>query len=194
MFATMALPIAGADARADADRFAAALEAELGDLLRFCRFLCRAEEEARDLVQEVALRALRRREEFQGDSLRPYLFRIAANAHKNRRRFAFVRRFTGSMDAPGPNDSPPLSERLAGRDTPADESLEAGQARGQALAALERVPEPFRTALALRELHDLSYAEIAETLGVEIGTVRSRIARGREALREEYFKTPETKP
>ena len=183
---SMSTPLAGL-AAADPDRFAAALEGEVEDLFRFCRFLCRDEEEARDLSQEVMLRALRRAKDFRGGILRPYLFRIAVNAHKNRRRFRFVRRFTASLDADGPGDLPPLSERIAADGPGAGETLELDEQKRFALLALDRVPEPFRTALALREIHDLSYAEIAEYLSVEVGTVRSRIARGRDALREAYF-------
>lgn len=182
----MTIPLAGAETRAVPSRFAAALEAEIGDVFRFARFLCRDEETARDLTQEVMLRALRREDEFRGERLRPYLFRIAVNAHKNRRRFNFVRRFVGSLDAAGPDGQAPLSERLGDPAAASDLSLEERQTRQQALVALTRVPEPFRTALVLRELHDMSYTEIAAALEVEVGTVRSRIARGREALRAAF--------
>ncbi len=187
MAAIMTHPLAGAADTPDADRFAAALEGELADLLRFCRFLCRDDEEARDLTQEVMLRALRRAGQFRGGALRPYLFRIAVNARKNRRRFSFVRRLTGSLDADGPGDLPPLGERLAAPGHGAADDLELDEQKRRAMLALDRVPEPFRTALALREIHDLSYSEIADYLEIEVGTVRSRIARGRDALREAFF-------
>ena len=182
----MSMPLTGAAAAAPS-RFAAALEAEIPELFRFARFLCRDEEEARDLTQEVMLRALRREDEFRGANLKPYLFRICVNARKNRRRFSFVRRFVSSLDAPGPGDSAPMSERLGDPAAGPELSLEERQTRLQALRALTAVPEPFRTTLVLRELHEMSYIEISLALEVEVGTVRSRIARGREALKAAFF-------
>jgi RNA polymerase sigma-70 factor (ECF subfamily) len=186
MTLAMSLPLTGA-AEAAPSRFARELEAEIPEVFRFARFLCRDEEEARDLTQEVMLRALRREAEFRGASLRPYLFRICVNARKNRRRFNFVRRFVGSLDQSGSDDLPPLSERLGdGADGP-ELQLERRQTKDRALQALAAVPEPFRTTLVLRELHEMSYVEISVALEVEVGTVRSRIARGREALKAAFF-------
>jgi len=68
-----------------------------------------------------------------------------------------------------------------------DSKIRAAQTRQQALRALGAVPEPFRTTLVLRELHEMSYVEISLALEVEVGTVRSRIARGREALKAAFF-------
>ena len=70
--------------------------------------------------------------------------------------------------------------------SPEDEVLRKAEI-GQVRAAIEAIPEPFREAIVLRELEDMSYSEIAEVSGVPIGTVMSRLARGRAMLAKELL-------
>ena len=140
--------------------------------------------DASDVVQEVFLKVFRNIEHFRGDStLRTWVYRIAVNESHNRRRWLFRHRRgeTGIEDSFEDNESreKPLMDS---RETPFDFTMnrEAQILLEEGLAAINPV---FRSALVLREIEDMSYDEIAEILEVSIGTVKSRIMRGREALR-----------
>ena len=127
--------------------------------------------DAEDLVQETFLRAHRALDRFEeGTNARAWLHtilqRVRTDAFRRRRR----RPETVELVGEGPAIRPAQDALASGR-----EDLE------RALAAL---PESFRTAVVLRDLQELSYAEIAATLGVPVGTVMSRIHRGRALLRE----------
>lgn len=144
------------------------------------------EAETCDVVQEVFIKVFRGVASFrERSSLRTWIYRIAVNeAHNRRRWFARHGRHEVSLDseseqcgrgldsAPDPARSP--YDRVADRET-------------QALIqqALARIRPVFRAALVLRDIENLSYEEIAEILQVSLGTVKSRIVRGREALRRE---------
>ena len=135
-------------------------------------------EEASDLTQEVFLRVYRHLGSFGGrSSLKTWVFRIAINHCRDR--LSRWRPLTqpigddlgeGEVAYPDPARGP---EELA---VAADEGR-------RVTAALARLPQAFREAVALRDIEGLSYEEIADVLGVRIGTVRSRIARGRDQLR-----------
>jgi RNA polymerase sigma-70 factor (ECF subfamily) len=139
--------------------------------------------EALDLSQEVFLRVFRTIHSFRGQSaLRTWIYRIVVNQARNRQRW-WRRRHRGQQvslddhlrdhgDVPGTNalDSP---DRLLGRKELAE----------RIRAALDRLPFDQKTALVLREIDGLSYEEIGFSLGVAVGTVKSRLARAREALR-----------
>ncbi|HEY4580022.1 MAG TPA: sigma-70 family RNA polymerase sigma factor [Candidatus Acidoferrales bacterium] len=140
--------------------------------------------EAADVTQEVFLRAFRGIGGFrQGSSLKTWLYRIAVRQALNHRRWSWRHlRQQSSMDAEtGKNGL--CAEFKAPGASPFDElaSREVQQAVRQALG---RVAENFRTAVILRDLEGLAYEEIAEVLDVSVGTVKSRILRGRRALRE----------
>ena len=135
-------------------------------------------EEAADLTQEIFLRVYRHLGSFGGrSSLKTWIFRIAVNHCRDR-----LSRWR------------PLTQPL-GEDVGEGEVVYADPSRGPeelAMAAdegrrvaegLARLPPVFREAVVLRDIEGLSYEEIAEVLGVRIGTVRSRIARGRDQLR-----------
>lgn len=136
-------------------------------------------EEARDLTQETFLQAFRAIATFRGEaSLRTWLYRIAVNQARNRRRWWRRRRRdeTVSLDAPGESGIP-----VAAGD-PEQTALQ--REREQALhAALHALAEPFREVVVLRDIEGLSYEEIAATLEISLGTVKSRLARGRAELR-----------
>jgi RNA polymerase sigma-70 factor (ECF subfamily) len=133
---------------------------------------------AADLSQEVFLRVHRHLAKFRGhSSLRTWIYRITVNHCRSRLRRRQLA--TRSLAAEG--------ERAAWLPDPRRGPEERAVAEDQGrlvTAALRELPVPFREAVVLRDLEGLAYEEIAEVLGVRIGTVRSRIARGRRQLRE----------
>jgi RNA polymerase sigma-70 factor (ECF subfamily) len=163
----------------------AALEELLGQLApqvhAVCRRLCRDPFDAQDAAQEALVAVARGLPRFEGRSeLSTWVHRITTNAcHDELRR----RR---RRPAPLAHD---LDEDLAGappaaaRDAadPAQQAVRA-EARRELAAALDALPEEFRVAVVLRDVADLEYAAIAEITSVPVGTVRSRIARGRARL------------
>jgi RNA polymerase sigma-70 factor (ECF subfamily) len=141
-------------------------------------------DEAVDLSQEVFLRVFRTIHRFRGQSsLRTWIYRIAVNQARNRHRF-WRRRHRA--------DQVSLDEHLAthgefvseGDATP-ERVLAQKELAARLQAALDRLPFDQRTAIVLREIDGLSYDEIAFSLGLAIGTVKSRLTRARQALRLE---------
>jgi RNA polymerase sigma-70 factor, ECF subfamily len=136
-------------------------------------------EDADDLTQDVFLRAYRGLARFRAQAPpRAWLAAIADNAIKNkyRSRSRFRRIFA----------SDPTSDALADRATRAEgpeENARAGESRGTVQDALSKLPIEFRLPIVLRDLEEWSYDEIAASLELPIGTVKSRIARGRGQLR-----------
>jgi RNA polymerase sigma-70 factor (ECF subfamily) len=134
-------------------------------------------EEAADLTQEIFLRIFRHLGSFGGRStLKTWVFRIAINHCRDRLSRHFVA--TTSIDD-SEESGVPLADPGRG-----PEALAVAADEGRRVAeGLSRILPVFREAVVLRDLEGLSYDEIAEVLGVRVGTVRSRIARGREQLR-----------
>ena len=142
--------------------------------------------EACDVVQEVFLKVFRNVGAFRGQStLKTWIYRITVNeAHNARRWFFRHRRAEVELDN-NPDESRSWKEIIPDRSrSPFDEAFDSEQ-HIMIEAALKRINPIFREAVALRDISDLAYEEIAEILGVSLGTVKSRILRGRDALREE---------
>ena len=142
--------------------------------------------EACDVVQEVFLKVFRNVGSFRGQStLKTWIYRITVNeAHNARRWFFRHRRAEVELDK-NPEESRNWKEIIPDRGrSPFEEAFDSEQ-HIMIEAALKRINPIFREAVALRDISDLAYEEIAEILGVSLGTVKSRILRGREALREE---------
>lgn len=148
--------------------------------------------DAADTTQEVFLKVFRGIHKFHGDSsLKTWLYRIALHEAANQKRWWC--RHKGretSMDAQlSPAEGSHFSTLSLG-DTLVDEAASPfdDAAQEEVRATVERelsnVAEPYRTTLILRDIEDLSYEEIAEVLQISIGTVKSRLVRGREALRK----------
>lgn len=140
--------------------------------------------DAADVAQEVFLKVFRNLEGFRNQSsLRTWIYRIAVNEAHNRRRWSFRHR-RGEISLEEFFDHSESRERplVDASESPFDFAMnqEAQLLMEEGLAAVSPV---FRAALVLRELDELSYEEIAEVLDVSVGTVKSRILRGREALR-----------
>ena len=144
-------------------------------------------EEARDLTQETFLRAFQSINRFRGDaSLKTWIYRIAINQARNRWRWWRRRKrdVTVSLDATDDQRQQPLAATLPNENglTPEQETL-AREREAQLRDALLNLRSSYREAVILRDVEGFSYEEIAETLQISIGTVKSRISRGRLELR-----------
>jgi RNA polymerase sigma-70 factor (ECF subfamily) len=160
-----------------------------GDVYALLVRLTSDAEEARDLTQETFLRAFQSINRFRGEaSLKTWIYRIAINQARNRWRWWRRRRrdVTVSLDATDDHRERPLSATL-----PTDNSLSpeqetlARERESQLREALLGLRSSFREAVVLRDVEGFSYEEIAATLQISIGTVKSRIARGRLELRRQ---------
>lgn len=146
-------------------------------------------EEAKDLTQETFLRAFQNIDRFRGDaSLRTWIYRIAINQARNRWRWWRRRRrdATVSIDATDERFETPLAATLSNKNaaSPEQETL-ARERQTQLRDALRGLRRSYREAVVLRDVEGFSYEEIAQTLQISIGTVKSRISRGRLELRKQ---------
>jgi len=161
-------------------RFESMVMPHLDAAYNLARWLTRNDHDAEDVVQEAFMRALRYFDAMKGSEARPWLLRIVRNTcftwlEKNR-----------PADVVPLDDSEEGSAQMAAAadyDTPEVILLQSAN-RKLVNQALEELPVGFREVLVMRELEDLSYKEIAHIAGVPIGTVMSRLARGREMLRK----------
>ena len=146
--------------------------------------------DAADTTQEVFLKVFRGMKYFHGQSsLKTWIYRIAIHEASNRRRWWFRHKSKETSVEPGEASSEhtPLAaentafvdKRKSPFDNVADHELKA-----RVEEELRKVAEPYRTAVVLRDVEELSYEEIAEITQTSLGTVKSRITRGRDALRK----------
>jgi RNA polymerase sigma-70 factor (ECF subfamily) len=155
------------------------------------RYLSRDPTIAEDAVQDAMLRAFRAFAQFRGGSARAWLFTIVRNCCRTAQAgragaMALVVHESGLSEE--------AAAQLASHPDPAptpEEEVQRKDTIGRVRTAIEAIPEPFREAVVLRDLEDLSYAEIAEVTGVPIGTVMSRLARGRAVLAKELLPSSE---
>jgi RNA polymerase sigma-70 factor, ECF subfamily len=157
--------------------------ASLDSLYRTARRLSRDRADAEDLVQDTYLKAFRAADRFEpGTNLRAWLFTILHNTARNRFRDRARDLVAADSDAvDSAADAPPPGSALQAVDTPETRLLRETLAP-QLQAAVDALPEAFREAVWLRDVEEFSYAEIAQMLDVPIGTVMSRISRGRRLL------------
>src|ERR1700723_4089857 len=146
--------------------------------------------DAADTTQDVFLKVFRGMNHFHGESsLKTWIYRIALHEAANRRRWWFRHKAQETSIEPLESDrlSPgecSMQSALTDRgDSPFDCAAHR-QVQRRVDEALRKVPEPYRTTLILRDLEDMSYEEISEVLEISLGTVKSRLTRGREALRQ----------
>jgi RNA polymerase sigma-70 factor (ECF subfamily) len=155
-------------------------------LYNFARWLAHDQNDAEDLVQETYLKALRGFGSFQpGTNFRAWIYRILRNTFLSSR-LTVERRMTVAMDEE--EDSPALPTTFS---TP-DSLLIERSCNDAVQSAIEQLPVIFREVILLCDVEDASYRGIAEILSIPIGTVMSRLARARRALRESLQKTPGT--
>jgi RNA polymerase sigma-70 factor (ECF subfamily) len=143
-------------------------------------------EEARDLTQETFLRAFQSIDRFRGEAdLRTWIYRIAINQARNRWRWWRRRRrdSTVSLDAThGQSDQTLLSTLAESSENPEQQTL-AHEREVVLREALQKIGRAYRETVILRDIEGFAYEEIATTLGINVGTVKSRLARGRQELR-----------
>jgi RNA polymerase sigma factor (sigma-70 family) len=167
-----------------ARRFREAALPHLDDVYTLSRYLLRNEADADDAAQECYLRALRHFDTFRGPEIKPWLFAILRNICRGE--FARRTRNTLAMDdtTDDAEDAAPLwQEEQASPETEMLHQRDAETAR----RLVAELPEPFREAIVLREINDLSYQQIADVVGAPIGTVMSRLARARSMLRQAWI-------
>lgn len=152
--------------------------------------------ETADIVQEVFLKVFRKIDTFRGEcSLKTWIYRIAVHEAYNRRRwFKRHRQQETALDSGGDDEALNYMDVLPdpGR-SPFQVTLDH-ETRERIEGALTHLKPVYRTAVVLRDIEELSYEEIATILDTNLGTVKSRIVRGREALREALTTGRETKP
>jgi RNA polymerase sigma-70 factor, ECF subfamily len=148
--------------------------------------------DACDVVQEVFLKVFRGVGAFrEQSSLRTWIYRIAVNeAHNHRRWFVRHCRYEVSLENDRPEHANSLEYAPDPGRSPFDHALNS-EHRTLIERALTNINPVFRTAVVLRDIQNLSYEEIAEILQISLGTVKSRILRGREALRRELTQRPD---
>ena len=173
--------------RGDRSAFETIVETYSGPLFTLTYRLAGNREDAQDLYQDVLLKVYRSLDRFRGEaSLRTWIFRIAVNAAKNRARFwSRVKRGPAlSLDAAEEDGRPP-SERLPDPRPGPEGSAYGGEIQARVQQELDRLPWGQRAVIVLRDVDGMEYREIARTLDISLGTVKSRLARGRDALRRE---------
>src|SRR5215831_7621003 len=159
-------------------RFQAQVLPHLDAAYRFARWLARSSGDAEDIVQEAFLRAFRGFDGLRGSDVKAWLLTIVRNCHATALR---QRERHAAETLPEEGAAQPLASE------PDPESDSIGRDEQRLLGRLiARLPQEHREALLLRELEDLSYREIAAVTQVPIGTVMSRLARARAALRVLY--------
>jgi len=142
--------------------------------------------DAEDVVQETFLRAWRGLEKFRGESsLKTWLYAIALNRVRARRgALARLRARFGVGEKPGADPDFSLVDGLTDSGFSPEENAMRAEERRRLRKAVHALSEEFRLAVVLRDLEGLSYDEVAAVLSVPIGTVRSRLARGRALIKE----------
>jgi RNA polymerase sigma-70 factor, ECF subfamily len=146
--------------------------------------------DAADTTQDVFLKVFRGMKHFQGESsLKTWIYRIALHEAANRRRWWFRHKAQETSIEPVESDrlSPSECSMQTALTDQADSPFDCAvqrQVQRRVEEALGKVSEPYRTTLILRDLEEMSYEEISEVLEISLGTVKSRLTRGREALRQ----------
>lgn len=144
----------------------------------FARWLTRSPVDAEDIVQEAMLRAFRSFEGFRGTEIKPWLLAIVRNCViTSRSKKSAIPYPEEDTDDPAFVDPAPDPEKLA---------ISADNLRKLNLL-VSTIPDEFREVLILREMEDMSYRDIARITGAPIGTVMSRLARGRAILKQSWF-------
>jgi RNA polymerase sigma-70 factor, ECF subfamily len=172
-----------------ARRFRDAALPYLDHVYTLARYLLRDTGDAEDAVQECYLRALRHFDTFRGPAIKPWLFAILRNVCRGEfaRRSGALHSIDHSIDGETNEDedavSPLWQEPQVSPETEVLHQRDAETIR----RLVAELPEPFREAIVLREINDLSYSEIADVVGIPIGTVMSRLGRARSMLRKAWI-------
>ena len=143
--------------------------------------------DAADTTQEVFLKVFRGMKHFHGDSsLKTWIYRIAVHEASNRRRWWFRHKARETSMEPVESESGPSAAVCEALIDPGESPFDVvvhEEVKARVEEELRNIPEPYRTTVILRDLEEMSYEEIAEIMEVSLGTVKSRLTRGREALK-----------
>jgi RNA polymerase sigma-70 factor (ECF subfamily) len=146
--------------------------------------------DASDTTQDVFLKVFRGMKSFHGESsLKTWIYRIAIHEASNRRRWWFRHKAHETSIEPAESTNSE-GEAIGIKDTLIDcresafDNVAHEEVRARVEEELRKVPEPYRTTVVLRDLEEMSYEQIAEIMEISLGTVKSRLTRGREALRQ----------
>ena len=145
--------------------------------------------DAADTTQDVFLKVFRGMKHFHGESsLKTWIYRIAVHEAANRKRWWFRHKAHETSIEPGEADdtggNAAMQNALTDRNDSPFDSVAHREVQQRVDGELRKVTEPYRTALILRDLEDMAYEEIAEILQISLGTVKSRITRGRQELKK----------
>jgi RNA polymerase sigma-70 factor (ECF subfamily) len=146
--------------------------------------------DAADTTQDVFLKVFRGMKHFHGESsLKTWIYRIALHEAANRKRWWFRHKAHETSIEPAEsegmsNGDEAMQIALTDRHESPFDNVAQHEVQERVDAELRKVAEPYRTALILRDLEEMSYEEIAEILQISLGTVKSRITRGRQALKQ----------
>jgi RNA polymerase sigma-70 factor (ECF subfamily) len=150
--------------------------------------------DAADTTQDVFLKVFRGMKNFHGESsLKTWIYRIALHEAANRKRWWFRHKAHEVSIEPVESDgaanegfmqNAAMQNALTDRSDSPFDNVSHREVQKRVDAELRRMPEPYRTTLILRDLEDMSYEEIAEVLQISLGTVKSRLTRGRQALKQ----------
>jgi len=176
------VPIRKYDKASEKEAFAAAIMVHLDHLYRVAFHLARDRDQANDLVQETYLRGLTSYRQFSpGTNLKAWLTKILYNfffdSYDKRKRMV-------SLEEKPAGAEPGLdywTSFAAGDPNPEERALQ-GELNGKINDALKKIPEEFRSPIVLVDMGDLSYIQAAEILSCPVGTIRSRLSRGRRLL------------
>jgi RNA polymerase sigma factor (sigma-70 family) len=162
-------------------RFEEQVSPHLKSAYNLAKWLTGSHEDAEDVVQEAFLKAFSAFESLRGEDAKPWLLTIVRNTSmtwlKRNRNAGATIGFEESLEDPIERSPDPEERLLISCD------------RQQVRQALEQLPSEFREAIVLREMEGLSYKEISATIGVPLGTVMSRLSRGRDWLKR-HLSTP----
>jgi RNA polymerase sigma-70 factor (ECF subfamily) len=141
--------------------------------------------DAADTTQEVFLKVFRGVKHFNGSSsLKTWVYRIAVHEASNRKRWWFRHKAQEMSIEPEETDTLGLKDLLVDAGQSPLDNVAQRELRDRVEQELRQVAEPYRTTVILRDIEELSYEEIAEVMETTLGTVKSRLTRGREALKK----------
>ena len=180
------------DPEIKARRFEQTIMPHLDAAYNLARWLTRNDSDAQDVVQDACLRAFKYFDSFEGENSSAWLLAIVRNTC-----FTWMRRNRPSEEVvasePVDDESASNAEPLLGGGsrslaTDPETLLIEGRDRAEVNALVAKLPAEFREVIVLREIEDLSYREIADIVGIPIGTVMSRLSRARKLLHDGWYR------
>jgi len=172
--------LVGRAVKGDTSAFETLMEHHEGRIYAIALRMCGNREDAQDCAQEAMLRIYHALDRFKGQSsFATWVYRVTMNSCLDELRKRKVRAATSLDSMLESGWSPQATES----DQPEVQALR-GEQRDRILAAIASLPEDMRTVIVLRDIQGFSYEQIADILNANIGTIKSRISRGREKLRE----------